>query len=89
MGTSLAVPVVDTLPCKAGDEGLIPGCGNKIPCALKPKKQNTNRSNIVTNSIKTLKTVHIKKNKKNFEKEKKGASIFVSIYLVILLLHIF
>ena len=38
MGTSLAVPVVDTLPCKAGDEGLIPGCRTKIPLCLEAKK---------------------------------------------------
>ena len=55
MGTSLAVTAVDTLPCKAGDEGLIAGFRTKIPCALQPKNQNTNRSNIVTNSIETLK----------------------------------
>ena len=55
-------PVVKTLPSNAGREGLIPGRGAKIPHALRPKNQNINRSNIVTNSIKTLKKmVHIKK----------------------------
>ena len=32
------MPVVDTLPCKAGDEGLIPGCRTKIPLCLEAKK---------------------------------------------------
>ena len=68
-------------------QSLVKELRSNMPHSQKPK--TSNRSNIVTNSIKTLKTVHIKKNKKNFEKEKKGASIFVSIYLVILLLHIF
>ena len=50
-------PVVKTLSSNAGGEGSIPGRGAKIPRASPPK----NRSNIVTNSIKTLKMVHIKK----------------------------
>ena len=41
--------------------GSIPGQGAKIPHALRPKNQNI--SSIVTNSIKTLKMVHIKKKK--------------------------
>ena len=40
--------MVKTLPSNAGGAGLIPGRG-------------ANRSNIITNSIKTLKVVHIKK----------------------------
>ena len=36
--------------------------GAKIPYALQSKKQSKKQSNIVTNSIKTLKMVHIKKN---------------------------
>jgi len=32
-------PVVKTLPCKAGGDGLIPGQGAKIPHALGPKHQ--------------------------------------------------
>ena len=39
--------------------GSIPGGGAKIPHALWPKNQN--RSNVVINSIKTLKMSHIKK----------------------------
>ena len=41
-----------------------PGWGAKIPHASQPKNQkHKNRSNIVTNSKKTLKTVHVKKKK--------------------------
>jgi len=55
-------PLVMTLPSNAGDVGLIPGGGAKIPHALGLKNQNmNNRSKIVTNSIKTLQMVHIKK----------------------------
>ena len=60
-------PVVKTLPSNAETEGLIPGQGTKILQALwqKKKKKNTknikNRSNVITNSIKTFKMVHIKK----------------------------
>ena len=53
-------PVVKT-SSKAGGAGSIPGQGTKIPPALRPKKQNIKQSNIVTNLIKTLKMVHIKK----------------------------
>ena len=54
--------VVKTSPSNAGGTGLIPGWGAKIPHALQPKNQNIkNKSNIVTNSMKTLKMVHIKK----------------------------
>ena len=42
-------------------KGSIPGGGAKIPHASWPKNQN--RSNTVTNSIKTSKMVHIKKKK--------------------------
>ena len=42
----------------------VPDQGAKIPYASRPKNQNINKiSNIVTNSVKTLKTVHIKKRK--------------------------
>ena len=60
-------PLVKTLPANAGDTGLNPGWGAKIRQALWPKNQNIkNRSNIVTNSRKTLKwsTLKIKKKKK-------------------------
>ena len=52
-------PVVKTVPSNAGGVGSIPGWGAKILHVLQPKNQN--RSNIVTNSIKTLKMIHIKK----------------------------
>ena len=43
-----------------GVVGLILGQGAKTPHASRPKKQNIkNRSSAVTNSIKTLKVVHI------------------------------
>ena len=63
-------PVVNSLSSSAGDAGLIPGSGTKMPHASWPKrnqekkKNKKNRSNIVTNSIKTLKMVHIKNNLK-------------------------
>ena len=54
-------PEVKTLPSNAGVAGAIPGQGAKIPDALPPKNQTQNRSNTVTNSIKTLKVVTLKK----------------------------
>ena len=51
--------MVKTSPSNAGGAGSIPGQGAEIPHASWPKTQNINRSNIVTNSIKTLKMVHI------------------------------
>ena len=65
---SLGCPVVMTLPSNVGDAGSIPLQGAKIPHALCPKNQNINKSSIVTNSIKTLKMVHIKK--KSLKKSK-------------------
>ena len=50
--------MVKTSPSNAG---LIPGQAAKIPHTSWPKNQNMNRSNIVTDSVKTLKMVHIKK----------------------------
>ena len=44
--------------------GLILGGGVKIPPASWTKGKTWSRSNIVTNSMKTLKRVHIKKKKK-------------------------
>ena len=61
-GDFLGGPVVKTSLSSAGDAGSIPGLGAKIPHALQPKNQNIKQSNFVTNSIKTLKMVHIKKN---------------------------
>ena len=43
----------------------MPAPGTKMPHDSWPRSQNINRSNIVTNSTKTLKMVLIKK-KKNF-----------------------
>ena len=55
-------PVVKTLPSSAGGVGSIPDQETKVPDASGPEKQNIkSRSNIVTNSINTLNTVHIKK----------------------------
>ena len=48
-------PMVKTLPSNTRDVGSTPGWGTKIPHALKPKIQNRNSSNTVTNSIKTIK----------------------------------
>ena len=57
-----------TLPFSVG--GSIPGREAKIPhtSVSKTKTLKKKRSNIVTDSIKTLKMVHIKK-KKSLEKE--------------------
>ena len=50
---------------------MIPGQGAKIPHASWPKNQNIkNRSNVVTNSISTLKMVHVKKKKPYREKNR-------------------
>ena len=59
-------PGVKTSPSNAESAALIPGQGKKIlqPCGQKKKTQNIkNRSNVITNSIKTFKMVHIKKMK--------------------------
>ena len=49
-------------PFIAEGAGSIPGWEAKIPHAVWPKNQNINNgSNILTNSLKTLKMVHIKK----------------------------
>ena len=48
-----------------GGAGSIPGQGTKIPHASWSKYQNiNNKSNTVTNSLKTFKVVHVKKKKK-------------------------
>ena len=63
-------PVVK-LPLPMRGYRLIPGKGGKIPHTLGPKNQNfkkEDRSNIVTNSIKTLKMVHDQKKKKSLKK---------------------
>ena len=68
-GTSLVVQWLRPTS-KAEGTGLIPGQGAKVPCAFQPKNQNIKKkkNNIVTNSINTLKMVHIKK--KNFKEIK-------------------
>ena len=55
--------MVKTSLSNAGGAGLIPHQGAKIPHAFwqKTNKQTENRNNIVTNLVKTLKMVHIKK----------------------------
>ena len=64
--------MVQTSPSNMGVVCSIPGQGVKIPHVLWPKKQNiNNRSNIVTNSIKTLKVVLVKKLLKNVNQDKK------------------
>ena len=53
--------MVRTFPSNAESMSSIPGQGVRIPHASWPKNQSIkNRSSIVTNSIKTLKMVHIK-----------------------------
>ena len=54
--------MIKTLPSNAGGAGSIPGQGVRIPYASWWKnKKPENRNNIVTNLVKTLKMVHIKK----------------------------
>ena len=53
--------MVKTLPSNAGDVGLIPGLRAKILHASWPKSQNIKQKQNVTNSIKTLRMVYIKK----------------------------
>ena len=56
--------MIKTLPSNAQNAGSIPGQGAKIPHASRPTNKIQNRSNTLTNSIKTLKMVH----KKNLKK---------------------
>ena len=59
-------PVVKTSLSVAAGTSSIPGWWAKIPNTSQPKQaKNINRSSIVTNSIKTLKMILIKKNLKN------------------------
>ena len=62
-------PVVKISPPNAGGVGSIPAPGDKLLYA--PQAKTKNRSNIVTNSIKTLKVIHIqkilKKNKRPYK----------------------
>ena len=63
-------PVVKTSPSSAEGVGLIPGWGAKIPRCLvaREPKQKKDRSNIVTNSVKTVKMVHIKTQQNTFQR---------------------
>ena len=56
--------VVKTWPSSAEGAGLIPGQGAKISPAFWPKKPPKYTSNVVTNSIKTIKMAHLKKSLK-------------------------
>ena len=58
--------MVKTLPSNAGDAGSIPGHRAVIPCASWPKKpeHGQQKQYLLTNSIKTLKMVHTKKQNK-------------------------
>ena len=62
--------MVETSPSSSGGESSIPPQEARIPYALPSKKKKKKqtiknlRNDIVTNSIKTLKMVHIKKKKK-------------------------
>ena len=69
-------PVVKIWPSNGGNTGSIPGQGAQIPHGSQSKKtkHENNRSNIVPNSIKTLKVVHIKKKKELRTSEKRWRS---------------
>ena len=57
--------MVKTWPSNAGSAGSIPGRGAKSPIMSCSQESKTKiRSNIVTNSIQTLKIVHIREKKK-------------------------
>ena len=61
----------ETSPSNAGGMGSIPGQGTNCSTCLEAKKTKTcNGSNVVTNSIKNFKMVHVKKKKKSWEKKK-------------------
>ena len=74
MGDFPGGPVVKTSPSNAGGEGQIPGreLRSHMPQGQKTKTQN--RSNLVTDSIKTLKMVYIKKKKKELDMEQQTGS---------------
>ena len=61
------------LPSSAGGAGLMPGQGTKISPAFWPKNPKKYTSNVVTNSIKTIKMAHFTK-KKIFKNENKNKS---------------
>ena len=75
----LGGPVVRTSPSTAGCVGLIPDQRAKIPHAFgqkktKPQHKKT-KNNILTNLIRTLKRIHVKKKKKILKKNKTGNSV--------------
>ena len=53
-------PVVKTSPSNAGCASSTSDREDKIPHAFGAKKPKQNRNSIVTNSIETLKTIHIR-----------------------------
>ena len=59
-------PLVKISPSSAESGCLIPGHATEIPHAYGPKTK-TKQKQVVTNSIKTLKMVHIKKTLKKKE----------------------
>ena len=80
-------PVVKAYPSSAASAGSILGQGAKIPHASQSRNQNiNNRSNIITNSIKALKMIHIRK--KNFKKRKKkvikGSNLSFEVFVFFL-----
>ena len=54
--------------------GSIPGQGTKTPHASKSKKQNAKQKQIATNSIKSFKMVHIKKEEEENPESPSSAS---------------
>ena len=58
--------MVKTSPSNAGGVGSTPDQGATISHVHGQNPKMENSSNTVTNSIKTLKTVHIKKKKKEY-----------------------
>ena len=54
--------MVQGSPSNAGGRGSIPGLGAEIPHALGPKTQNMKQA--MSNSMKSLRMVHIKKSLK-------------------------
>ena len=68
--------MVKTLASNEGHVGLIPHQGYKTPHSSRPK--NVNRSSILTNSMKTFKTVYIKK--KSQKNTQISRCLFIFIY---------
>ena len=62
-------PVVKTSPSNAGSTGLIPDGELRSHMPHGQKSKILNRSNIVTDAIKTLKTVRIKKKQQTNKKQ--------------------